>query len=79
MIVCCLGTATTLYVIVSAYREARRRRRQERFDRYITGLHVKSADLGMVLAHFWLGQLFARHGSDTQLDDWYRLTHGPTT
>jgi hypothetical protein len=75
----CLGIATTLYVIIGAYRDARISRRKAQFYRYVTELHGKPADLGTTLAHFWLGQLFTRHGSDTQLDDWYRLTHGPTT
>jgi hypothetical protein len=70
------GTAAVALVAIIAYRKAKRQRREQRFDRYMAQLHAQSADLGTTLAHFWLGQLFARYGTDAQLDDWIRLTHG---
>jgi len=58
------------------WRQIRAERRERRLRQRIEKLHASEADLPTVIAHFWLGSLFARYGSDRQLDDWYRLTQG---
>lgn len=65
-----------LYVVRDEARRQRRRRRVERFNRYMERLRARPADTAETLAHFWVGQLFAHHGTDEQLDDWIRLAHG---
>jgi TolA-binding protein len=71
-----IGSAVALFVAANAYRALRRRRREARFNRYMSDLHAQPADTATTLAHFWLGSLFTRYGTDEQVDDWYRLTHG---
>jgi len=71
-----LARTLALLATVAVWRRVRGQRRVDHFNRRLHALHAEQADAGTTLAHFWLGSLLARHGTDEQMDDWYRLTHG---
>ena len=71
-----IGDMVALYVIASEISRSRKRRRIERFNRYMIQLHSRPVDMPITFSHFLIGKLYARYGTSKQLDDWYRLMHG---
>jgi hypothetical protein len=72
-----IGQAVAALVAWRAWREAREVRREARLGGYISAVHSREATPGETVATFWLGRLYARYGTDRQLEDWYRIVHGP--
>jgi hypothetical protein len=58
------------------WRRERRARRRRRLAAYVAKVHARPAEPFDAVAHFWVGSMIARHGTDAQLDDWYAITHG---
>lgn len=69
-----------LMVAWRTWKSIRSKRQEERLERYVTQFHGEpghSASQSECLALFWLGQAYAKYGTDKQLHDWYRIMHGP--
>lgn len=73
-----IGEVISLIVLVNTFRQVRKLRRLCRLRDYIHKVHQQPANLGETIGHFWLGSMYARYGTDRQLDDWYAIMHGTT-
>lgn len=64
------------WVVWDQLREQRRIKRVQRFNKYVEKLHTQPADMFETFAHFSVMQIYAKHGTDKQLDELVQLMHG---